>query len=67
MATTVNMDGSTSNSISERKKQQQQAFLKWENPVKKMRDDPDFKMGPIKSNRKQNKDLEDFEKELRGY
>ncbi len=67
MAKTVSMDGSTTSSISERKKQQQQAFLKWENPLKKMREDPEFKIGPIKSNKKQNKDLEDFEKELRGY
>ena len=34
MAKTVSMDGSTTSSISERKKQQQQAFLKWENQSK---------------------------------
>ena len=67
MAKTVSMDGSTTNSISQRKKQQKQALLKFENPLKKMREDPEFQIGPIKSNKKQNKELEELEKELYGY
>tara|TARA_R100000458_G_C8098822_1_gene126362 strand:- start:36 stop:221 length:186 start_codon:yes stop_codon:yes gene_type:complete len=41
--------------------------VSWKPFTKKKREDPNFEMGPIKSNAKRNRQLEELEKRLKGY